>query len=149
MKLEASQVGRQLMIGDLEPTSEEVVERGALVGNPIGFDLGHEALLGLHGQIPGRMSLLQVALAACDRVLTCIYDGPEPALEDFDMSGRHDREGRPDTPGIPQRIPCFRTSGSHTARNTSVELVFLWSRLGESNPGPTHYERGALTLERA
>jgi len=26
-----------------------------------------------------------------------------------------------------------------------VELVFLWSRLGESNPGPTHYERGAPT----
>jgi hypothetical protein len=93
------------MIGDLEPPSEEVVERGALVGNPIGFDLGHEALLGLHGQITGRMSLLEVALAAGDRVLTCINDGSEAALEDFDVSGRHEREGRPDTPGIPQRIP--------------------------------------------
>ena len=26
------------------------------------------------------------------------------------------------------------------------DLAVLWSRLGESNPGPTHCERGALTL---
>jgi hypothetical protein len=127
------------MIGDLEPPSEEMVERGALVGNSIDFDLGNEALLGLHDQIPGRMSLLQVALAACDRILTCINDGPEPLLRTSTcpvaMSAKVDPTHQGFHKGFhdPEQV-------DHLQRGTPA---LSWRSVEPPRgvvPGPTHYE---------
>jgi hypothetical protein len=69
------------VVDHLDPPVEEVSDRGGLVRDPFGLDLGDEPIPRALGRRPVRVGLLEVDLPAGDGVLTCIDDGTEASLE--------------------------------------------------------------------
>jgi hypothetical protein len=54
--------GAQLVVDDLDPPVEEVSDRGGLVRDPFGLDLGDEPIPRALGRRPVRVGLVQVDL---------------------------------------------------------------------------------------
>ena len=124
---------RELVVGDLHP-AVKVCERRGLIGHAFGLDLRDEPGLRLLGCSAGRVRLLDVGLAARDRVLAGVDDRAEATLEGLDVPGRHGRKVARDHDGFQGEFHGPR-SGTGSYRSITVKTCsFAGAALGSRTP---------------